>query len=305
MNHAQLRAFHAVAREGGFSAAARSLGVSQPTLTVQVRALEDAFRVPLFHRRGRGVFATRAGAELFALTQRYFHVEREMREFLLAEGGLSRGRITIAADGPFHVIPLIGAIRDALPNLEVVVTIGNSAAVVDALLNYEAEFGLLSEYRMDDRLAVLAAMRHPIVLMMPADHPWAGRGAVDIDELRGQPMILREQGSATRRRFEAALAAARVTPRVVLEIGSREAVREAVAAGLGLGVVQESELGEDARIRPARIDGAELQATELVVCLEERRNSPLMRRLAPLVATATRDQGREPDAQQASGGRRG
>lgn len=289
MNHAQLRAFHAVAREGGFSAAARSLGVSQPTLTVQVRALEDAFRVPLFHRRGRGVFATRAGAELFALTQRYFHVEREMREFLLAEGGLSRGRITIAADGPFHVIPLIGAIRDALPNLEVVVTIGNSAAVVDALLNYEAEFGLLSEYRMDDRLAVLAAMRHPIVLMMPADHPWAGRGAVDIDELRGQPMILREQGSATRRRFEAALAAARVTPRVVLEIGSREAVREAVAAGLGVGVVFESELGPDPRVRALAVRDAGLDATEYAVCLEDRRPLRVVRAFFELLKDAAPD----------------
>jgi aminoethylphosphonate catabolism LysR family transcriptional regulator len=288
MNHAQLKAFHAVAREGGFTAAARAEGMSQPTLTVQVRALEEAYNVPLFHRRGRNVSLTRAGEELYNLTQRYFSLERETREFLLAEGGLSQGRITIAADGPFHLMPLIRGIREELPGLEIVVSIGNSVAVVQSLLNYEAEFGLLSEYRMDDRFAVLAAMRHPIVLMMSAGHAWAGRPGVSITELQDAPMVLREKGSATRRTFEAALNGAAVRPKVVLEIGSREAVREAVAAGLGLGVVQESELGEDARIAHAKIEDAEMQATELIVCLEERRTSPVMRRLTRLIGEAGR-----------------
>jgi aminoethylphosphonate catabolism LysR family transcriptional regulator len=288
MNHAQMKAFHAVAREGGFSAAARALGLTQPTLTVQVRALEEAYNVPLFHRRGRQVSLTRAGEELYTLTQRYFSVEREAGEFLRAEGGLSQGRVSIAADGPFHLMPLIGAISDELPGLEIVVSVGNSEAVVRALLDYEAEFGLLSEYRMDDRLAVLSASRHPIVLMMPAGHEWAGRSGISITELHGAPMVLREKGSSTRRTFETALAAAVITPKVVLEIGSREAVREAVAAGLGLGVVQEPELGEDARIAAAPIEGADLQATELIVCLEERRESPVMRRLAKLIGEVGR-----------------
>ena len=288
MNHAQLRAFHAVAREGGFTAAARAEGISQPTLTVQVKALEKGYNVPLFHRRGRLVTPTHAGEELYTLTQRYFSLERETREFLLAVGGLSRGRVTIAADGPFHLMPLVRDIREKLPGLEIVVSVGNSAAVIRSLLNYEAEFGLLSEYRMDDRFAVLAAVRHAIVLMMPASHEWAGRPGVSITELQGRPMVMREKGSATRRSFETALAEAGVKPEIVLEIGSREAVREAVAASLGLGVVQEPELGEDARIAWTRIEDADLQATELIVCLEERRESPVMRRLAKIIGDAGR-----------------
>ena len=130
MNHAQLRAFHAVAREGGFTAAARAEGLSQPTLTVQVKALEVAYNVPLFHRRGRRVALTRAGEELFTLTQRYFSLERETREFLLAEGGLSQGRVTIAADGPFHLMPLIRGIREELPGLEIVVRAACSGRII-------------------------------------------------------------------------------------------------------------------------------------------------------------------------------
>ncbi|MGH6719810.1 MAG: LysR family transcriptional regulator, partial [Alphaproteobacteria bacterium] len=141
MNHAQLRAFHAVARDGGFTAAARRLGLTQPALTVQVRALEQAFQVELFHRRGKSVRLTRVGEELYEMTRRIFLVEREVEDFLGAEGGLRRGRVRIAADGPFHVIAMIKAMRRALPGFEIAVAIGNSAAVVRALLDYEAEIG--------------------------------------------------------------------------------------------------------------------------------------------------------------------
>ncbi|MGH6717892.1 MAG: LysR substrate-binding domain-containing protein, partial [Alphaproteobacteria bacterium] len=146
--------------------------------------------------------------------------------------------------------------------------------------------GVLGEHPLDDRFAVLKASRHALILMTPPDHPWRGRAAVAIDELAGQPMVMREAGSVTRRAFDAALATAGITPTVALEIGSREAVREAVAAGLGLGVVQEPELGHDSRIGWARITGTEIAAGETVVCLDERRQSRLIQRLASIIADA-------------------
>ncbi len=283
MNPAQLRAFHAVALEGGFTAAAQALGLTQPAITVQVRAMEEAYQVELFHRRGRDVVLTQTGEELFRLTRRLFEVEREAHDFLEAEGGHVRGRLRLAADGPFHIIALVQAIRRELPGLELSVSLGNSAEVHRALVEYEAEIGILTEYAMDDRFAVLSKTRHPIVLMMAADHPWAGRASVHITELEAQPMILREPGSGTRQSFEAALSKTGIKPQQVLEIGSREAVREAVAAGLGLGVVQAPELGSDSRIAAAAITGAEIVAGEHVICLAERRESPLLRRLAALI----------------------
>jgi LysR family transcriptional regulator, low CO2-responsive transcriptional regulator len=119
--------------------------------------------------------------------------------------------------------------------------------------------------------------------MIPTGHPWARRSRVEIVELQGEPMILRERGSATRRRFEDALAQAGVAPEIVLEIGSRESVREAVAAGLGLGVIQEPELGDDPRIATAAIGGAEITAGEFIICLAERRPSRVLERLASLL----------------------
>jgi aminoethylphosphonate catabolism LysR family transcriptional regulator len=283
MNHAQLKAFHAVAEEGSFTTAARRLGITQPAVTVQVKALEAHYQVELFHRRARRATPTVAGHELHELTRRLFALEREADALLQAQATMERGRLAIAADGPFHVMPLIQAIRSELPGLRVVVRIGNSAFVRDALLEYEAEIGVLSEEAADERFAVLSSNRHAVVLMIPTGHPWARRVSVDIAELQGQPMILREQGSATRQRFEDVLRQAGVVPDIVLEIGTREAVREAVGAGLGLGVIQEPELGSDPRIAKATITGAEITASEFIICLAERRQSRVLERLAGLL----------------------
>lgn len=286
MNRAQLKAFHAVAEEGGFTAAADRLGLTQPAVTVQVKALEARYQVELFHRRSRRIVLTPVGEELHRITRRLMMLEREADEFLEAEGGLKSGRLGIAADGPFHILSLIQAVRDKLPGLRISVAIGNSRTVLQALLDYEALVGVLSDYEADDRFTVLSSNRHAVMLMIPTDHAWAGRSSVDITELENVPMVLREKGSSTRLRFEEALSATGVLPRIVLEIGSREAVREAVAANHGLGVIQEPEFGSDPRIAKAAIGGVEITASEYVICLAERRDSRLLAVLEPLLADA-------------------
>jgi len=283
MNHAQLKAFHAVAEQGGFTAAAARLGITQPAVTVQVKALEERYQVELFHRRPRQAVLTAVGQELYQLTQRMVALEYQADAFLEAEGGLKRGRLAIAADGPFHIMPLIQAIRAKLPGISVNVSTGNSSFVRQALLDYQAEIGVLSEFETDQRFAILSSNQHAVILMIPASHPWAGRPSVGIAELEGMPMVLREKGSATRRRFEDVLDAAKVAPEIVLEIGSREAVREAVATGIGLGVIQEPEFGHDPRLAKATIKEVEITASEYHICLTERRNSRLLTTLEPLL----------------------
>ncbi len=276
MNHAQARAFHWVATEGGFSAAARRLGLTQPAVTLQVKALESRYGVGLFHRRGRTVTLTDAGRQLFGLTRRLFAIEGEADELLSAIGELRRGRVSVGADGPYHVIEILVAYRARLPAVRVTVDIGNSDALRRRLLDYDCDVAVLAGSSDDPAFHELAFRRHRLVLFAARDHPWAGRRRIHLAELEGEPMVLREQGSATRRVFEAGLAKAGVTPDVVLEIGSREAVHEAVAAGLGLGVVQAPELGRDARVRPIEIADPGVESWEYVVTLAERRTSPFI-----------------------------
>ena len=284
MNKSQLKAFHAVASLGGFTAAARGTGLSQPALTVQVKALERTYGVQLFHRTGRSVALTETGQSLYQYSQRIFALESEAEDFLNSVGGFVQGEVKIAADNPYQLMSILSEVRAKLPRLEVKVAIGNSASVVDALDQYEADLGVLALSRVDKRFDVLREHRDPIVLLVPADHGWAASSSVHVRELKDAPMIVREAGSSTRRLVEAALARLRIKPATTLELGSREAVREAVANGLGVSAMQASEVGADARVSAVALGGIELTVGEYLVCLKERRDTPLIRRLASILS---------------------
>lgn len=273
MNRAQLRAFHAVATAGGFTAAARALGLTQPALTHQVRALESAYGVTLFLRQGRRVVLSDAGQSLLVLVRRVFALEEEADALLAAEGGLRRGSLRVGADGPYHVVPVLARLAAAHPGLSISVSVGNSRAVEASLLDVRADVAILAQVSDDPRLYARRLGRHEVVLFAARGHPLARKRRIALEDLDGQPMVIRERGSATRRAFEEAAARAGVRPKVVLEIESREAVREAVAAGLGFGVVSAPELGFDERLVLVPIAGASIHTEEHVVCLEERRQA--------------------------------
>jgi DNA-binding transcriptional LysR family regulator len=160
--------------------------------------------------------------------------------------------------------------RRRYPKLQIALSIGNSDDVLAALRAYQCDAAVLARHDDDPGLLVLPLARHRLVLFVARGHSLAGKGPVALEALEGQPMILRERGSTTRRIFEAALARAGVRPQVVMEIESREAVREAVAAGLGLGVVSDAELGRDERLVAVPIRGPRLDSNEYLVCLRER-----------------------------------
>ena len=276
MNHAQLRAFHSVAEEGGFTRAAEALNVTQPTLSGQVRALEDAYGVKLFERRGRGVEPTDLGQALHAVTRRLFDLESEAEQLLTAARGLRRGRLRVGADAPYHVVPLLAAFNRRHPGIELALSFGNSEAVLQELFARRSDVAVLPDSPKDDRLYARAFRRERLVVFVDRGHPWARRRAVRLAELAGRRLVLREPGSTTRALFEAALRARGIAPAGVLEVGSREAVREAVAAGLGIGAVFESEFGNDDRLHPLALRDATLAATEYAACLQDRRATPVV-----------------------------
>ena len=116
-----------------------------------------------------------------------------------------------------------------------------------------------------------------LVLFVQRAHPWAKRQRISLADIAGRDMVVRERGSITREVFETRLGEAGLKPGTLIEVQTREAVREAVAAGFGIGVVFESEFGNDARFRPIHVADADLAVGEYVVCLEERRRLALVR----------------------------
>jgi len=277
MNYAQLRAFHPVAREGSFPRAARALRVTQPTLSAQVKALEDGYGVRLLERRGRGTALTELGHALFALTARLFAIEDEAAALLADTRELARGHLKIGADGPFHAVPIMAEFKRRHGGIRLALTIGNSDEVLQGLLDYRSDVAVLAKVPDDARLFVIPLRRDRIVVFVPRTHAWARRRDLALADLAGCELVLREQGSVTREVFWRALADAGIAPGPVMEIESREAVHEAVAAGLGVGAIFESELGDDPRLVTLPVRDAALDVGEYIVCRQDWRRLRVVR----------------------------
>ena len=288
MTPTQLRAFHLVAEQGSFSAAARASGLSQPNLSGQVTALEKAYGVHLFDRRGRSVTPTETGRQLHGVTTRLFALQEEARALLAGEQALTRGHLRIAADSAHHVVPIMAALRKRASSVTFALAIDNSAEVLKRLLRHEADAAVMAKSVSDPRLHTVRLRSDHIVLFAPSGHALAARRRTHLSALAEQDLVLRERGSITREVLEQAMAAADIRPRTIVEVETREGVREAVAAGFGIGAVFASELGDDRRFHAIVVDDTDLAVAEYAVCLQERRKVVLVRafmdeaaRLAP------------------------
>jgi aminoethylphosphonate catabolism LysR family transcriptional regulator len=270
VSHAQLRAFHAVAAAGGFTRAAEALHVTQPTLSAQVKELEVTWGIRLFERVGRGIEISELGRALFDVTTRLASLESEAEQLLASARGLLRGQLRVMADAPHHIIPLLKPFSGRYPAIRFSLAFGNTAEILDALHARACDVAVLPDLDADPRLHRAALRRDRLVLCVGRDHPWARRRSVRLGDLANERLVLREPGSATRALFEEALAAAGAVPGATIDIGSREAVREAVAAGLGIGAVLDSEFGHDARLVRIPLAGDPVETTEYAACLRER-----------------------------------
>lgn len=283
MLYTQLRSFHAVAAQGGFTAASKVLHVGQPTITSQVKALEEQFRVELFHRHGRQVEMTAAGRDLFSVTQKMLSFEAEAVDLLKALGGLETGSLKIGAVGPYHVTEMLAAFGERYPGIKVLVNQGNSREMLRQLLAFAVDIAVLDNVEADERLFTLPVGRHPIAAFVNRDHPWFKRRSITLADLAGERLILREQGSTTRKLIEQALGDAGLAAEPAMEIGSREAVWMAVEKGLGVGIVNEVEFVSHPRLKLLPIADAALTSEAQVVCLAERRSSPMIRAFLSVV----------------------
>jgi len=272
----QLRSFHAVAAERGFTAASRVLNVGQPTLTSQVRALEEMFRVELFHRRGREIEMTDAGEALFRITRRIIDLEGEARDVLNAFGGFHTGTLRVGAVGPFHATEMLSGFSERYPGIRLAVTVGNSREMVNRLLDYSADVAVLAHVEDSPHIFAMPYSRHKVAVFVNKTHRFAKRRRIRIKELEGERMVLRERGSTTRLAFEGALREHGVTINPVMEIGSREAVWLAVARGIGVGVVSDIEFIPHPDLHVLEVSDADIYTTAHVNCLMERRNSRLI-----------------------------
>ena len=168
-------------------------------------------------------------------------------------GELKSGHLRVGAVGPFHVTEMLARFNQRYPGMQVSVRVGNSEAVLEALVDYQTDVAVLAQFTDDPRFHFVPYSRHPVMIFVHRTHRFAGRKSIRIDDLDGEGMILREVGSTTRKALDDALERAGVTPRVLMEIGSREAIREAVIKGVGIGAVSEIEYIPDPELCMVRV----------------------------------------------------
>ncbi|RED49743.1 LysR substrate-binding domain-containing protein [Aestuariispira insulae] len=279
MNYSRLRAFHAVAQHGSYTRAAQAVNISQPTLSDHVKALETDYGVKLFKPKGRGVELTALGARLLEKSRSLMAQEAAIDRMLREAGDLATGHLTVGADAPHNIIPLLSAFSRHYPGIEVALKTGNTAQIQRDLLEGRVDVAVRSEAGYSERLVSEVLQRADLIAFVSVDDPWARKNSVELSDLVGRRLIVRERDSATRTVFEQFVYSAGLTFSDMMEIGSREAVKEAVAAGFGVGIIADTELGQDERLKSIAIRGSEMEILEYIVCLRERRSEKVINAL--------------------------
>ncbi|WP_458729608.1 LysR substrate-binding domain-containing protein [Pseudomonas brenneri] len=286
MNLFQLRAFDAVARDGSFTRAAARLFISQPAVTGHIKALEEHYQITLLRRTARRVELTEEGIKLAAITRSIFGQVDEAQTLLEANRQLLTGRLEVAADGPHMVMPMLARLRARYPGITVNLRLGNAQETLAALLPEHADVAVLTEVEPRKGLHLQPLSESRICALVPAGHSWlADPAGIRLEQLDQVIMVLREPSSITRRTFDDACAEAGINPRVLLELDSREAVTEAVAAELGVGVVSSVEVSRDPRVHAIPIQGEGLLNQHMLGCMERRRELRLIQAFFELASS--------------------
>jgi DNA-binding transcriptional LysR family regulator len=268
MDTRQLAAFCAVVERRSFSQAAERLGVTQPAVSLQIRALEKRLGTQLFDRSGRRVEPTEAGMRLYRGAQRLLALEEQVVGEVAGAGGEElAGRFEIGAStGPGGIVLAIRLceFQARHPDLHLVLWVFDTQTIVERVAARELELGVVGAGRRHRGVVFEPFLRDEVVLACPPDHPFAGR-SVSLDELRGAGLIVMQEGAGVRQLLEDELQRAGVRLRdlgVRLELGLQESVMSAVRAGYGVSFISRTSIEADlaaGTVGEARIEGLPLE----------------------------------------------
>lgn len=245
----QLKLFLALAETGSVTAAARAMHVTQPTASMQLKELTESVGLPLYEVVSRRVQLTDVGLELAKTARAMVSQWSAFEQVVDGARGLTRGRLRVAvvSTAKYFMPRLIGGFCKRHPAIDVSIEILNRDGVVGRLREDMDDLYIMSTPPLDLQLEDVVFMRNPLVVIAPASDPLLRRGELELSALSAQRFILRESGSGTRMAVDQHFKRVRFHPKVRLELGSNEAIKEAVAGGLGMGVISSHALHGRAR----------------------------------------------------------
>lgn len=247
----QLRAFEAVARLRSFSRAAEEMHVTQPTVSKQIRQLTEAVGLPLIEQIGRQLYLTEAGERLHAACADWLRTWGRFEQAVADLKGLKEGKLRICAVSTtkYFMPRVLGPFCREYPGIDIHMEVVNRDRLLDRMARNEDDLYVMGVPPEDWQIESEPLLENPLVLIAPAAHPLAGRANIPFAALAEEDFILRERGSGTRMTMERLFEERGVPLRVRMELGSNEAIKQAVAGGLGLAVISRSTLRAGAQGR--------------------------------------------------------
>jgi DNA-binding transcriptional LysR family regulator len=239
----RLKVFRAVATHLNFRRAAEELYLSQPAVSLQIKALEEELGLQVFDRGGSHIALTPAGATLLRYVEKLDTLATEAEGSLAAFRGEVRGRLSIGSSLTIaqYILPrLLGAFLHQNPHLEIAVATHNTEAVIEDVAERRSALGLIEGPPRRRDVTLEPVLEDELVVIVPPAHEWTEQGEIEVEQLSRVPLLLREHGSGTRLVAELALRKLGLRPRdlhVLLEFDMTEAIKSGVEAGLGIGIV--------------------------------------------------------------------
>jgi DNA-binding transcriptional LysR family regulator len=254
LDNFRLVVFRAVAEQRNFRKAAEELYLTQPAVSLQIKALEEDLGVQLFDRTGTFARLTPAGTVLLGYSRRAHELLVNAEHDIAALNGKLAGRLALGASTTIaqYVLPrLLGEFSNEHPGVYPTLTSGNTEQIVQAVIEQKIAMGFIEGPARSRDVRTEPFLRDELVLIVPASHAWAERLHVASSELASIPLLMRERGSGSRRVVEMALERQGTRPRtldIVMELDSTEATKSAVEAGLGAGFVSRWAIAKDLRL---------------------------------------------------------
>lgn len=244
----QLKVFEATARNSSFTKAAEELFITQPTVSTQVKQLTKAVGLPLFEQIGKRLHLTEAGGALLATCQEIFERLDNFEMTVADLKGTRQGRLKLGVitTAKYFIPRLLGSFCQQYPGIDIALEVTNHQKLEERMLNNEDDLYIVSQPTEDIDLCWEPFAENPIVVIARKDHPLAGIPNIPITRLNDEPFIMRETGSGTRQAVQRLFTEHQVSVRTRLELGSNEAIKQAIAGGLGISALSKHTLISDA-----------------------------------------------------------
>jgi LysR family transcriptional regulator, low CO2-responsive transcriptional regulator len=243
----QLKVFSAVARHNSFTRAAEELFLTQPTVSMQVKQLSKTVGLSLFEQVGKRLYLTEAGKELYTTCQEIFEQLSRFEIAIADIKGLKQGKLRIAVvTTAKYVIPrILGPFCQRYPGIDISLTVTNHQFIIEGMLTNQNDLYIMSQVPEEVDVQSHPFLENPLVVLACRNHPLVGEQNIPIARLADEPFIMREPGSNTRKEVQRIFEENHLSLRVKLDLGSNEAIKQAVAGGLGISVLSKHTLALD------------------------------------------------------------